>query len=505
MLSFLLLPVSLALHLSISNTVEDDAFIHWRVAGNFLEHGIAAFHLEDPIPSSSSPIWIVFLLLVRSIYPAASLQTVLILNALITVASTMACFRLYHTHLMSPSPRWISALLVTTVLSALLPASLSGMETPLGILLFVCGAIRFSSAPGWGVVFFVLAVASRLELAFPAMGWMAAHPVVLRNPRLSDLFLAFFSSLVVAAIIVTLFGTLRPSPAMAKSIVYDVELGDGVKLALFSTYGEFITKSIFPSVVLAIVAWALLCTWRGGFVFTRSTAQSWRIGGTLVVSGFAVAAGYVCAGVPVFPWYSPLALLPIILGLFLISNTNTMVRFPAIALAVPSLVVLAAIFAAACGYRDWYPLGASALRVSRYQQIGEVLTNDCSNAVLIAPEIGGLGHTFRNSFVDAIGLASSNVLQYHPLKVPSERGAGFIGGVPAALVAARNPDVIVGLPTMLVSFSRSAESARYDRVSCPTGVEGGIWGNASFDIYLRKDGACHSRRFCDPISSQNRL
>jgi hypothetical protein len=504
MLSLVVFALTLFFHVTAAHTVEDDAYIHWRIAGHFLEHGVAAFNIDDPVPSSSSPLWIALLILVRSIYPGSTLQTVLLLNAVITSSAVLACVRLYRFKLSAAPPRWLTCLFVMTVMSTLLPASLSGMETPLGVLLFALGAVRCTSAPGWGIALFVLAVFTRLEFVLPAVAWLGAHADALRRTRNFAVSPALIVFALAGALTVTLFGTLRPGPAMAKALVYDVTLQDGLKLALYSTYGEFITKAVLPPLILGMTFWLLGGIWRGRFKRLDLGDSSKRIPVVLLASGCAVVAGYLYIGVPVFPWYAPIFLLPIIIGVFLMTHSNQLGVFPAIVLATPSLVALAQLVATACGYRHWYPLGVSALRVPGYQAIGEVLNADCPNASVVSPEIGGLGSTFQHSFVDAIGLASSNVLQFHPLKIPEERGAGFIGGVPDALVSARNPDVVLGLPTMLESFSRSQYAQRYERVSCPAGIDGGIWGNSSFDIYLRRDGVCHTLRLCEAISRRTR-
>jgi hypothetical protein len=77
--------------------------------------------------------------------------------------------------------------------------------------------------------------------------------------------------------------------------------------------------------------------------------------------------------------------------------------------------------------------------------------------VIAAPEIGALGWAFRGRILDGDGLASPEVLPYHPLRVPDERPSGGVGSIPGRAVAALQPDLLVAMEVLAADFTNKAK------------------------------------------------
>jgi hypothetical protein len=95
-------------------------------------------------------------------------------------------------------------------------------------------------------------------------------------------------------------------------------------------------------------------------------------------------------------------------------------------------------------------------RTRTYLRIGTVLAERCPGSIVAAPEIGALGWTFDGKILDGEGLASPEVLPFHPLKVPDERPTGGLGSIPGRAVAALRPDVVVSMEVFSTDFTRKA-------------------------------------------------
>jgi hypothetical protein len=191
----------------------------------------------------------------------------------------------------------------------------------------------------------------------------------------------------------------------------------------------------------------------------------------------ALAAGYAVVRAMVFPWYSPLVVYPVALGLSLVS-----VRWPRVAagwagtsprrLAAAGLALLAAGPTAAVGLgaaataRDVAAVEAGRLgrsgalianaRARTYLEIGADLERRCPGRTVLAAEIGALGWAYRGRIIDGVGLVSPEVLPYHPLRVPDERISGLVGAYPARAVADLRPDLIVTMEIFNSDFSGKA-------------------------------------------------
>jgi hypothetical protein len=113
----------------------------------------------------------------------------------------------------------------------------------------------------------------------------------------------------------------------------------------------------------------------------------------------------------------------------------------------------------------------------------------------MAPEIGALGFSFRGRIIDSIGLISPQALEYHPLQIPRQRPAGFLGSVPRDLVVNERPELIVGLSTLVTDLSEPDPIEDYDIIKrspmsaedLARGDNGTVFGAREILIFRRKD------------------
>jgi hypothetical protein len=112
--------------------------------------------------------------------------------------------------------------------------------------------------------------------------------------------------------------------------------------------------------------------------------------------------------------------------------------------------------AAVSGRLEQSPWLMENARTRTYLRIGTDLADRCSGVVVAAPEIGALGWTFDGKILDTEGLASPEVLPFHPLRVPDERPSGGLGSIPGRAIAALRPDVVVSMEVFSTDFVRKS-------------------------------------------------
>jgi len=163
-----------------------------------------------------------------------------------------------------------------------------------------------------------------------------------------------------------------------------------------------------------------------------------------------------------FSWYWPLVFVPLAVA--------CAVAVPRRLLYVPLLLILATrgLWADAIG--EGYGLAARdpsyfrefavGARVQQYLRIGRDLAASSPAAVLMTPEVGGLGWTFSGKLIDAAGLVSPACLAFHPMAVPEERSKGSWGAIPVGAVQAFTPDLVVSMDQFSEVFRRAQSDGR---------------------------------------------
>jgi len=438
----------------------DDAYIHLRLARNLAFHGEPFFNHGERVMSGSSPLWLLWLASIFRVTGQASLVAaitteILVMAALLYTAEGLLAQRRRRT--------WLTLGAATTIALLALPSAGGLMETPLAAALFFAGLWAFRAGRFWwaGLVF-GLAGATRFEMLLAAPGAIALSPGWRARMRL--ILGAGPAWFALALFLYSRFGTVLPHAMVAKARLYSLHRAD---------LWDMGPKELGGHVGIGCVVALSLSTAAGLVPILRDRVRKQSPGGRdLLLLGLfplALVGVYVARAPLVFPWYWPLSLLPMALFAWIQAVerrllTRTWTRAIVLLASVVSVTAVLALSWAAVesvrhtigGELQRSPWVMENARTRTYLKIGAVLAERCPGAVVGAPEIGALGWTFPGKILDGGGLASPEVLPYHPLRVPDERATGGIGAIPGRAIAALRPDVVVSMELFAQDFVRKS-------------------------------------------------
>jgi hypothetical protein len=495
----------------------DDAFIHMRIARNLAFAGQPFFNLGERVMSGSSPLWMVLVAALFRVAGRPSPSLVVGLESVVVVALWVA------------TESWLATTtgrrsLLTAAVAALVVAGLALpsagflMESPLALLLAVAGVLALTrERPGLAGAAFALAAATRYEM------WLLALVAWLATPglRARGRFLLLFAPVCFTecAFLWSWYGTLVPHTVRAKALAYPL------------TSGQFLSSVPgFPFVAQTVTALSWIVGAGACSVIAlrgsagAPAAHRSRRRTIAILGGFSAVlfVAYAARRTFMFPWYWPNVTFPAALaamGLLVEQATDRRqpdrraddrasksVRYAAVGLV--GLAMAPALARAANSITNALlnrPSGSGtllqSLRTQTYLTVGRELLRDCPNGVLLTSEIGAIGWTYRAKIVDGLGLASPEVLRYHPMRVPEQRSSETIGAIPAFAVAELRPDLVVGMETFMQDFlqqrTRLPALADYRLVEQrPAIVDRGglvsLWDSTSVMIFTRS-GACSRR------------
>lgn len=431
----------------------DDAFIHLRIARRLAESGEPFYNSSEPVLGSTSPLWVLLLAVLQRVgfdgVAAARLLGAIALAILVIVLERLLGAE--NGNARRPFRTFVAAIL--TVLLAL-PTAGFLMETPLALALLLSGALALAGGvPAVAGALLVLAGATRPELALSVL--MA--PLLAREGRARYCLGAAAAGLPILAFLLIDFGTIVPHPVIAKRIVYPLSWKE---VQLYLPLPFVLTQVVAATAVLGLA--------RGRSDSRRNVASQ-----LLAAQGLAALLAYLAAHAFVFPWYVPLVSFPIVVGTLTVGVDRLRVprrRNAVLGGALVAAAVAAAAVPAIAGFRDLRAVlldrpaisvrTAENARVEAYLAIGRLITTRCPGAIVMAPEIGALGWTYRGKVVDAVGLVSPEVLPFHPLSVPSQRDNPTLGAVPYLAVATLRPDVLVVMDTFASDLARNEAGVR---------------------------------------------
>ena len=453
---------------ALSSYPFDDAYIHLRLARHLAFHGEPYFNLGERVMSGSSPLWMLLLAAGfrvsghASVAVAIVIECVAILTLFVASEGFLACAR-------GRSMTTLVAAFAVTVLA--LPSAGGLMETPLAVALFVGGLWAFRSERfTLAGLLLGLAGCTRFELMVPIIGAILLAPARRDQARVLAGAAPVLATL--AAALETFYGAIVPHTMAAKSLVYQMRYMDLLDMGP----QEFGKPAGAILVMLLLLA---TCIGLVQVVHDRSKhADSfWRA--AVLLGGFPVMLiGIYLLKVPlIFPWYWTLSVCPMALFTCGLAS-GTVGRSPSeesrgsffagfrpavtIAMAVTAVLVGASVVsvgAAISGRLELAPWLMENARTRTYLKIGSALAVSCIGSVVAAPEIGALGWAFDGRILDGGGLASPEVLRFHPLRVPDERPMGGIGAIPGRAVAELQPDLVVSMELFAADFVQKAKTS----------------------------------------------
>ena len=471
----------------------DDAFIHLRLARNLAFLGQPYFNSGEAVMSGSSLLWMLWLAAAFRVLGHASTTTAVVSECLVIAGLCVAC-----EGFLAGSGRRSSVTLACAVcVSALaLPAAGGLMETPLAVVLLFGGlwAFRSQRLPLSGALF-GLAAATRFEMCVPALAALLLTPGSTKRLR----FLAGAAPVAIASamLLARFYGRLFPQTMAAKAIVFQMR-----RIDLFTMGPQEFGR--YTGTGLALVLCFATAIGLARIVLQRRGSLNQTQRALVVLGSFPlVLAGVYLWQVPlIFPWYWAMSLCPMALFtcITLVDVRSDRLSglvispFTSVALGATLLLTAASVLsagAAVSGKLEASPWLVENDRTQTYLTIGEALNTQCAGATVAAPEIGALGWTFRGRILDGGGLASPEVLPFHPLHVPDERPDGGVGSIPGRAVAALQPDVLVSMELFASDFMNKAtmlpELSKYalwwkapvlaadPRLSVPASLWGSRW------------------------------
>lgn len=487
-------------HVALAPYAEDDAYIHLRVARNIWESATPFFNHSDPVQSSTSLVWLGVLTCFEAL-GVSSIRTLALCNAVLTFFAVLAWSSIIRTALNTRFSTVETVLVDATLLGSMAPGSFALMETPLALLLVALGIRACSNRSMTAVALFALATWTRPEACLLSLPFLAG---VTKWPPAESIRAIFGGGIVVTVCLLVqllCFDSVIAHTMSVKSSVYDISFPEFLKIFAMASTGERLTIAFLPVYCIATL---IICL-RFILAANCKIALPWHNHSIEVACGVGSALiffSYALAGVPVFQWYVPLVLTPLTASLCLLAVRGTIRRSSWIILGSATLAVAISVAMAAIVDIRFYPWINSGARVQRYLEIGKAMQMRCPHSVIGAPEIGGLGWEFPGTILDGVGLATSSSGKFHPMKVPNQRSAGYLGAFPAGLLQEHLPDAIIGPPILLEEVLRSPSMERYTVVRCPPYVGAdldrlgnSLWGGTGQFVIIRRDSKCSADGF----------
>lgn len=471
-------------HVQLAGYAADDAYLHFRIAENFISVGVPYFNVNEAVLATSSPIWTLLLSVVFA-FTGNLLIAVPVLNGVIVSACALVFTELAVLLCGRSSPLLIIGTMILSV-SGLLGSGLQLMETPLALFLFGLGLLHYFRGSPLGFVWLTLACFTRLEcLVF--LGLVYLENLTFRRVAMGKALIAtVLSAFPLVTFLLYFFGTLIPQTVVAKAAVYSLKSSEFMTLVAATYFGKFIFYN-FPLVVLAFFT---IFTILSIYLFLMHLHPPEyvvrdRRSLVLVCSGLMVFLGYLVSRIYLFPWYSPLFITPVLVGLFFFAwnRSSLPLRLITVLISLPPLFVAVRDLCAGIVSPELFSEYEGGRRARAYREAGAFIARDCPECLVMAAEIGGLGYAFRGKIRDAAGLASPEAVQYH---TPAMARRNLGGGVPSGYVRAAQPDIIVGLESYLTDLRAHGTLNHYSNVPFNTTL---LNADDTLRIFRKRDTA----------------
>lgn len=476
-LFFPLIGCFVGISLTLFSSIElffDDAYIHARIAENLSNFWQPAFNIgATPFKVDSSSGYIFLISLLNRF--VSSIQVIYFLECLVVIITSIL---LSYCLALKAKSFLFGLVLIISLLPFFLVAAYGGMETPIVCLLMVMSIIMAFYKRIGGVIFLIsLACCFRFEVICLLILILYYYILVEKYKKV----LIFFSLPVILMMVIEfyLFGEIIPHAAKAKAIGYNFPL-EYTLLDVLSFHqgkkwlivGRLILLSFIIECIEVIYAKFKLTLSNCFSIFSAAILFAWILGRSLL-----------------FPWYYCLFVFAYGLAIF---TDNNNVRFANSSRIISKLNSLKKIIGlvvlvllAFIGLKTFTE--NSTIRVARYLSLGKYLYQLCPTCKLVTSEIGGLGYSFKGAVYDGFGLADPEAIQFHPLKVPTERSAYSIGALPVKYIELKQPDFIVSMPVFIESLKKSQIVATYHKYKCPFNANyEKVFGDSFIEIYSKQ-------------------
>ncbi len=454
-------------HISSGITPFDDAFIHFRIADNWVKTGVPFFNPSESVYGTSSPFF-VLLLFFGCLFRISPTTSAGIICGVSSILASFYWGKLPRTSL--PGSRLI---LTCALLVIQLPVSFGLMETSLSLACAGFGLFSASAPFVLRFFFIALAVLGRPEFSILIFFFTILEYRSLCNLKAGSWLFLIIGVIAYGTITIYFFSSLVPHTLAAKRLVYEVTPSQIIGQLFEYFIGEGAPKELRIAlhclVFIGFLTFGLLISFsslKGPFFPKMGILREEFCG-----IGFSVLTltGYMVSGVPLFPWYAPLLIVPFLRGLASISvflSRAMQLFFLSLILSLSVLVGVRAYLAALAGMASspWYP---SNERIQSIAEIAREIGHLAPDALIASPEIGALGYYSNLTILDGVGLVSPESLKFHPIPIPEGRRNGLVGSLPLAIVDSRKPDYIVGVSNLVEGSDADYQALGYKRFRVP--------------------------------------
>ena len=518
-LSILILIILLFIHLQLFEYGFDDAFIHFRLVENWIDTTTPYFNINDPVKSSSSSAWIIFLFTVYSTASRIGLnprlpQMAAVINSSMVLVGSLIYYKIILRVGKIRARKSVYFAFSITYFSLLFQSSIGLMETATALVIVGIAFLFFIDRKNISFTLFVISIFFRLELVVVFL-LVLAFSVIARWFQIKKIFVySLFGVIPFALFDFIYYGTLVPNTITAKSQVYELSIVEqigtiissiGNSIKLFPFFNNLSLVYLFLLIFIPVVILAVY-TYR---TIRRRENLIGIFGIIFLLWGVLILCFYMVSGVVVFAWYRPLFSVPLFLVIWLIISNIQDKRYAFWNfMAFTPILILQSMFLiqylpAAVLNPAYAPGFAEGARTRQYIQFGQQLYHEYPQANLMSSEIGGLGYGFKGNIMDAGGLVTPEALDFHPLKVPEERSSGGLGGIPQGLVTKLSPEIIVSYDIFIEALAGSElikdykisqypvfleEDRKYSKVDTPWGtIQKELWGVENLYVFVRND------------------
>jgi len=484
-------------HLRLREFAFDDAYIHFRVARNFVETGYPYYNANDILKVSTNTAWMLLLTLLYSSLQLFHLQESLplfvsILNSLCTFFCLLIYLKLVEKIVEKNVSFTQKSILFISFFGLLLPSSIGLMETPISLLVFGLGLLLLMSQKPIGGLFIGISIYFRIEMLIPAL-FVFLFLLLKKQLNWKPIVWGLIGVLPFLVFDLYCFGTIIPQSVIAKPVVYDLKRSQTLSTILFTSIPP---TNLFDSTALnAVIFVVLIILVFYTLIKQKNTYLDW----TLFFWGWGISIifFYLVGKAFVFEWYQALYTIPMFLSCFTLYE-KTKIKVIKIHLIVFTVILSIGLFStllASLGQYQRYSYFVGGSRVKTYLNVGKILYSEYPDSELLTSEIGGLGYSFKGKIIDAAGLATNQALDFHPMLIPQERSSEGIGAIPPAFVRQIKPDLIVSYEHFIEALLKDKIVDEYSEIIVPAflpederfSVGKTIWGSKYLRIYIRKD------------------
>jgi hypothetical protein len=491
------------LHINLYQYAYDDAYIHFRIARNFLDNGTPYFNEYEMVKVSTSSGWTILLAFILKAsrilrfdhyFPLA----VSIVNAMFTLGGMVVYAKIVEE--LQGNKLSLSSKIFFQIpfLALLMQASIGLMETSLALLMAGWGILFILRLKPSGFALLGLAAYVRIELSILLI--LITFLFFIENLYRYKQVLAYIAVGIIPLLIYDLyfFETVIPHAIIAKSTVFLISRLDTIRYILF--YSLPAPSHTHNAILISFILFIGILTSTVIVSFRRQKEQKGISHILFLFWGLLTISGYVYGHALMFQWYIPLYTIPILIACFIGASSIKHLTVYLNKTLVFVLFLMSVIFFISTTYASTHNPGVfinftSGARVRTYIKVGKILFEEYPYATLMTTEIGGLGYSFEGKILDAAGLASPDVLAYHPMDIPEQRDTGGIGAIPPGYVIEKMPSLIVSYDYFTQALLKDDMIHLYNMILIPAYIPedaelsttGTIAGNKHLRIYIRKD------------------